>query len=247
MPAAGAASGPCSAGLPATEGDMWPAPFSFMLLERPNDEHYSGPVWQTPGYRPNCRTITVPVLPPDRAITAALTGGDAHVDAGNITDMSANMTDRQLRTWEKLQDVTELLRREVGRDLWNDAKLSEAEFTVLAHLSMGPRGTARPSECARAIGWDSSRLAHQLRRLEKRGLVEKGVSDAADGRASLIALTDEGRTAYRRALGPHLRSAQKWFADALSDQQVDNLADALEALLGHGSRLAAAPAADPGP
>jgi DNA-binding MarR family transcriptional regulator len=156
--------------------------------------------------------------------------------------MSANMTERQLRTWENLQEVTELLRREVGRDLWNDAKLSEAEFTVLAHLSMAAKGTARPSECARAIGWDSSRLAHQLRRLEKRGLVEKAASEAADGRASLIALTDEGRTAYRRALGPHLRSAQKWFADALSEEQVDNLADALETLLRHGSQLAAAPA-----
>jgi DNA-binding MarR family transcriptional regulator len=157
------------------------------------------------------------------------------------------MTERQLRTWEKLQDVTELLRREVGRELWNDAGLSEAEFTVLAHLSMAPLGTARPSVCARAIGWDSSRLAHQLRRLEKRGFVAKEASDAADGRASLIALTDGGRTAYRRALGPHLRSAQKWFADALSDRQVENLADALDALLGHGAALAAVHAQDGGP
>jgi len=146
------------------------------------------------------------------------------------------MTPAQRRTWQDLQVVTEHLRREVGRDLWNDAQLSDAEFTVLAHLSTAPGGM-RPSECSRAIDWDSSRLAHQVRRLQGRGFVARSAGGGDDGRAVLLSLTDEGRHAYRRALGPHLRSARRWFADALTDEQMTALDDVLQAVLAHGDRL----------
>jgi len=145
------------------------------------------------------------------------------------------MSSRALHTWEALQVVTEHLKREVGRDLWTDAQLSDAEFTVLANLRMAPEGM-RPGSCARAIGWDSSRLSHQLRRLEKRGLVDRK-ADPHDGRAAVVMLTDLGQIAYRRAIGPHLRSARKWFAEALTPQQMDGLADALGALQHHIERL----------
>jgi DNA-binding MarR family transcriptional regulator len=141
------------------------------------------------------------------------------------------MSPRELHAWETLQIVTENLRREVGRELWADAELSDAEFTVLANLRLAQDGM-RPSECAQRIGWDSSRLAHQLRRLEKRGLVAKR-ADASDGRASVLVLTDEGRTAHRQAIGPHLRSAQKWFAAALTPDQLEGLAEGLDTLLSH--------------
>ena len=90
----------------------------------------------------------------------------------------------------------------------------------------------RPAECARMIGWDSSRLAHQLRRLEKRGFVQRA-RGTGDGRASIITLTDEGREAYRAALGPHLRNTKMWFADALTKEQIAALTDALSALMAH--------------
>jgi DNA-binding MarR family transcriptional regulator len=149
------------------------------------------------------------------------------------------MSDEKRRAWELFHVANERVRREVGRDLWADAQLSDAEFTVLAHLAMGERGgePVRPSECARAIGWDSSRLAHQLRRLEGRGLIERAPGEG-DGRSSVIAFTDEGRAAYRSALGPHLRSATAWFGDALSDDQAAALVDALDAVMAHIERRA---------
>ena len=130
------------------------------------------------------------------------------------------------------------LRREVGRDLWNDAQLSDAEFTVLAHLHSNDEEGVRPAQCARAIGWDSSRLAHQLRRLEKRGLVETRPAGGEDGRATLSRLTPEGRTLYRRAIGPHLDSARRWFADGLTGEELDGLEKSLDSLLSHIRRTA---------
>jgi DNA-binding MarR family transcriptional regulator len=145
------------------------------------------------------------------------------------------MSPQQLAAWEKLQTVTEILRREVGRDLWSDAQLSDAEFTVLAHLQSAGTAGVRPTDCARTIGWDSSRLSHQLRRLQKRGFVAKSPG-GGDGRAVLISATPAGTAAYRRAIGPHLRAAQRWFADALTPDALAGLSSALDALLDHARR-----------
>lgn len=151
--------------------------------------------------------------------------------------MSVRMTDEQLRAWQLFHVSNERLRRELGREMWAHAQLSDAEFTVLANIAVAEsRGSQiRPAECARAIGWESSRLAHQLRRLERRGFVQRAPGEG-DGRASVITLTDEGRGAYTAALGPHLRSTKRWFADALTDEQITALTDALEALMAHIER-----------
>lgn len=146
--------------------------------------------------------------------------------------MSARLSPAELRAWENFQTVAEVLHREVGRELWADAQLSDADFTVLAHLRLAGE-PVRPSECARSIGWDSSRLSHQLRRLERRGLVAKVAGDLTDGRATLIEATPEGSAAHRKAVGPHLRAAQAWFAQAMTESQVDDLNEILDALLAH--------------
>lgn len=158
--------------------------------------------------------------------------------------MSARLSGAELDVWQRLQTVTEMLRREVGRGLKSDADLSEAEFTVLAHLAEAG-GWARPSECARSIGWDSSRLAHQLGRLERRGLVERSTGADSDGRAQRVTLTAEGRRAHRRAVGPHLRAAKQWFADALDAGQLEALAGALAAIEENAARLQAESGGDP--
>jgi DNA-binding MarR family transcriptional regulator len=157
---------------------------------------------------------------------------------GVIADMSGKyLSKNELEIWQRLQTVTESLRREVGRGLKQDAGLSEAEFVVLAHL-MDAGGAARPSECAESIGWDSSRLAHQLGRLERRGLVRRAPEHEGDGRASTASLTDAGYRAHRKAVGPHLRAAKRWFADALTDAQLSALGEALTAIEDNAARAA---------
>lgn len=150
--------------------------------------------------------------------------------------MAERLNRQQLDAWQRLQVVTERLRRVVGRDLREDADLSEAEFTVLAHI-VEAGGAARPGECARSIGWDSSRVAHQLRRLEARGLVIRNAGTPEDGRGVVIALTESGRAAHRAAVGPHLRAAANWFADALTSEQMGHLDDALISIAAHLDRL----------
>src|SRR5690625_3021723 len=117
-----------------------------------------------------------------------------HQQSVTVIDMSATLNNRELRTWEKLQTVTEQLRRETGRVLSTEAGLSPPEFTVLAHLAAaGGAEGVRSSLCARAIGWDTSRLSPQLSRLEQRGYVVRsgGYGGWVRGRAVSAARTGD--------------------------------------------------------
>lgn len=145
--------------------------------------------------------------------------------------MSGRLSGPRLQAWEKLQTVTEQLRRETSRVLSTESGLSAPEFTVLAHLAASSHGV-RSAECARTMGWDTSRLSHQLRRLERRGYVMRN-GDGSDGRATVVQLTPEGRRAHRRAVGPHLESAEHWFGAALTEAQIGNLLAVLLTLEAH--------------
>ena len=94
----------------------------------------------------------------------------------------------------------------------------------------------RSTECAQALDWDTGRMSHQLRRLEERGLLKRGRGVAGDKRAAVVSLTHEGLSAYRRALGPHMRSAKRWFLDGLEPDQLDGLDAILKTLLLHLER-----------
>lgn len=150
--------------------------------------------------------------------------------------MSNRLSEQQIRVWENFQVLGEIIHREVGRDLLNDSGLTEADFTVLAELSLQARGSMRATECAQAIDWEASRLSHQLRRMEGRDLITRVRGNSSDGRASSITLTGKGRRAYRSALEPHLESARRWFLDGLDDRHLTGLDDALAALLDHVRR-----------
>lgn len=75
-----------------------------------------------------------------------------------------------------------------GRDVHPDLKV--AAYRLLAHLA--ERGPRRPSELACHVEVTSPTITRQLQHLEELGLVRR-LEAPDDGRAYLVALTDEGR------------------------------------------------------
>src|SRR5690625_7919512 len=98
-----------------------------------------------------------------------------HQQSVTVIDMSATLNNRELRTWEKLQTVTEQLRRETGRVLSTEAGLSPPEFTVLAHLAAagGAEGVRRSEE--RRVGKEGrgGRVPESSRREKQVGVSTK--------------------------------------------------------------------------
>jgi DNA-binding MarR family transcriptional regulator len=133
-------------------------------------------------------------------------------------------TRQQLATWRAFIETTEQLRSALAAQLQADSGLSPGDYAVLLALSEADRHRLRSSALATAIGWERSRLSHHLGRMERRELIDRQ-DCTSDNRGAEIVLTAAGRAAFRDASGPHLRAIRELFVDALTPEQLDEVAD----------------------
>lgn len=155
---------------------------------------------------------------------------DGNRTAGTAT--RRRLTSTQLATWRSLVDTTAELRRILGAQLLHETGLSPADYQVLLPLHEAEGRSLRSSDLAATIDWERSRLSHHLARMERRDLIRRDEC-VTDNRGAEVSLTAAGAEAFRRATAPHTRAIKKNFADALTPEQFDALADILQALQSH--------------
>ena len=109
---------------------------------------------------------------------------------------TGDRTDEAL--WRDLVTVLLTVGRALEARLQQDAGISGPDYQILSLLYATPAGRMRPRDLGLGLQWEKSRLSHQLRRMESRGLVERAVC-AEDARGALLAATTAGRAAYERA------------------------------------------------
>jgi DNA-binding MarR family transcriptional regulator len=132
------------------------------------------------------------------------------------------LTSEKLASWQAFMQMKELLSSRLEQQLQSASNLSNADYTVLVVLSEAPDRRYRVYELGRLIGWEKSRLHHQLTRMSDRGLVRRE-ADADAPRASYAVLTDAGLTAITEAAPGHGREVQRLFFDRITDRQVGQL------------------------
>jgi len=142
------------------------------------------------------------------------------------------LTPEQQRSWTAFMHMQELLRARLEQRLLAHAGLSNADYTVLAVLAAAPGRRMRLADLGSTLGWERSRLHHQVTRMCERGLLERGpMPDAPDGRAVQAVLTEEGLQAIRRAARPHARDVRELVVDVLTDEQLEQLGGISAAIL----------------
>jgi DNA-binding MarR family transcriptional regulator len=141
------------------------------------------------------------------------------------------LTARELAIWRSLLDTTAELRRVLGAQL-QASGLSPGDYHVLLALREAEGMRLRSSELAATIEWERSRLSHHLGRMEQRGLIRRD-DCATDSRGAEVSLTESGTAAFRRASAPHLKAIKRQFVDALTPEQLEALAEVLQALQQH--------------
>jgi DNA-binding MarR family transcriptional regulator len=142
-----------------------------------------------------------------------------------------DLNQREMAAWVRLASVLELLPGVLDTQLRRDADLMHFEYFVLAMLSEAPHRTLRMSELAAQTNSTPARLSHVVRRLEERGLVERFPSQE-DARVTNARLSAAGWRAVREAAPGHAANVRENVIDALSVEQIDQLADIAEAILG---------------
>src|SRR5713226_9073958 len=167
-------------------------------------------------------------------IDTSMRWGAIVTDGDRVAGTSARrrMTVAELAVWRSLVDTTAELRSILGAQLVRESGLSPADYQVLLALREADGRRMRSSELAASIDWERSRLSHHLGRMERRGLIRRD-DCATDSRGAEVSLTESGAAAFRRASAPHLRAIKQCFADALTPEQLEALADVLQSLQRH--------------
>ncbi len=140
------------------------------------------------------------------------------------------LDEREERAWRALQFMQMRLEAELARQLAEDAGLSYPDYLVLVALTDHPDGRLRLFELGRVLGWEKSRLSHQVARMTERGLLRKEKCDI-DRRGAYVAVTQTGREEIEAAAPRHVATVRRLFVDVLTPEQLDVIADAGESVL----------------
>jgi DNA-binding MarR family transcriptional regulator len=138
---------------------------------------------------------------------------------------------RELRAWRAFIDARHQVGVHLDRGL-QASGLSGADYEVLALLS-DHDGDRMPShELRNALGWEKSRLSHQLRRMQKGGLITRE-PNPADARSTMVCLLPAGRATIEKAAPEHVEDVRRIFIDLLTPAELDVLATLSERVLHH--------------
>jgi len=129
--------------------------------------------------------------------------------------------------WAGYRRMRALVDLQIARDIARETGLSDADCEVLLHLSSR---RWRLYLLAQRMVWSMSRLSHQVRRMQERGLVTREES-GVDGYGGLIFATAEGRRAAEAAAPVYFASVRSHFIDLLADEQVVMFGEATQRIV----------------
>lgn len=142
---------------------------------------------------------------------------------------------REAAIWKKYRDLQRQLQSALDRQLARDSMLSGADYAVLVPLSESPGDVLRARDLQVELGWERSRLSHQISRMEKRGMVAREPCED-DARGSMVRMTAQGRAAIEAAAPQHVETVRRYFFDPLSPDEVETLGVLFDRLLASLSR-----------
>ncbi|HEY8982572.1 MAG TPA: MarR family transcriptional regulator [Streptomyces sp.] len=117
----------------------------------------------------------------------------------------------------------------LNRQLRRDAGMTHADYVLLTSLSSAPDHQLTMSKLAEHLRITRSRLTHAVTRLQKAGYVDR--RDCPTNRRNQLAvLTPEGMRLLEEAAPGHVEAVRQAVFDALTPEQVGQLAEIGEAI-----------------
>src|SRR3954468_16059232 len=147
---------------------------------------------------------------------------DAMSEATTVSTAPRWLDAGEQAAWRAYLNMNALLTARLNREMQEESGISISDFSVLVCLSEHPDARMRVLELARALGWEKSRLSHQLTRMQQRGLIERS-NCSEDRRGAFVVLTDQGRATVEAAAPRHVESVRRYVFDSLTADQVESL------------------------
>ncbi|WP_284234648.1 MarR family winged helix-turn-helix transcriptional regulator [Mycobacterium antarcticum] len=127
------------------------------------------------------------------------------------------LSEEQLGVWRDYLAMSGSLQAAMNRQLQRDCGLSLSDYDVL--VALDEREVCRVNELGERLGWEQSRLSHQLRRMRSRGLVDRRGADD-DRRGATVELTTAGRAALESAAAGHVALVRDMVFDGMRPADV---------------------------
>lgn len=118
------------------------------------------------------------------------------------------LTSEQELTWRRYRRMRTLLDLELSRDLRRDSGLSDADYDVLTMLSDQPGRALRARDLGHRLRWSTSRVSHQIGRMEQRELLTRS-GDDTDARGAIVSLSEKGGQILSTAAPKHVDSVRR--------------------------------------
>lgn len=138
--------------------------------------------------------------------------------------------------WESLFRAQVTVMRSLAAAFPTD-QISLNEYDVLFNISRAPGRRLRLRELNRNVLISQPSVSRLVDRLAARGYVEKS-DDPADGRGTIVALTDAGFELFRSVARSHMKTIQAYVGSALDDAELDELARLCDKLRSRVSAIA---------
>lgn len=142
------------------------------------------------------------------------------------------LSPREDRAWRAFKHASHQLDVRLSRHLLQDSDLTQSDYEVLAVLSEHHTGLMPARELGTMLTWEKSRLSHQTRGMEKRGLISRE-PNPGDARSVVIRLLPAGRRAIKNAAPAHVDHVRQHFIDLFTPAELDTLAALNERILQH--------------
>ncbi len=158
--------------------------------------------------------------------------GDASTNRGNIEDVEPKwLNAREDRAWSAFIHAHHQIEAYLNRRL-QASGLSGPDYSVLAALSALDTGRMPAHALCNALGWEKSRLSHQIRRMQTDGLISRE-PNPDDARSTIVCLLPAGRGAIEKAAPGHVDDVRRNFVDLFTPAELDVLAALNERVLHH--------------
>lgn len=142
------------------------------------------------------------------------------------------MKELDSKAWRAFHKIGTSLLPHLGRQITNHSGITGAEYVVLVALSEITTPSVNLNRLASSLGWEISRMSHQITRMDEQGLVKKS-KNIEDSRCFDVSITTKGRKIAESAIPLQSKEINHCFSEILSKQQKEALIEISDAIAAH--------------
>lgn len=142
------------------------------------------------------------------------------------------MKDLDSKAWRSFHKIGTRLLPHLSRQITSHSGISGAEYVVLVALSELTEPSINLNRLARGLGWEISRMSHQISRMESTGLIKK-VKNPEDARSLYVSITTKGRRIADSAIPLQSKEINHCFSEVLTQDQKRTLIEISEVISKH--------------